>query len=233
MYKLKLSRYEKKQLLKAKWLILLIAVAGLAAVVWLAWVRPIQHAAKVNSFADCVRAGNAVQQTYPEVCLTKDGSRFVNPVQEQAHNDTRKRQATEVARPTQAGPLYLELEEWDVRVPLTDKTFDLMYSYFEDGISERLIFGYKRLLQAGFCKNDIGLTLTRSGLPNEPPYTPDKPAPTAQVGMFYYYVAYGGSPCYDTENAAHMALVKEIAGDQSLTQATTALLAKLEATPVQ
>ena len=33
----------------------------------------------VHSYDDCVRAGNPVQMSYPSVCVTSDGQRFVNP----------------------------------------------------------------------------------------------------------------------------------------------------------
>lgn len=35
----------------------------------------------VNSFAKCVAAGNKIQESYPEVCVTEDGQSFPNPDQ--------------------------------------------------------------------------------------------------------------------------------------------------------
>lgn len=34
--------------------------------------------ANINSFEDCARAGFPIQESYPEVCVTSDGKRFVN-----------------------------------------------------------------------------------------------------------------------------------------------------------
>lgn len=33
----------------------------------------------MSSYRDCVQAGNPVQMSYPSVCITSDGQRFVNP----------------------------------------------------------------------------------------------------------------------------------------------------------
>ncbi|HEU4967111.1 MAG TPA: hypothetical protein VFT53_06605 [Candidatus Saccharimonadales bacterium] len=38
--------------------------------------------ASVNSYDDCVRAGNPVQMTYPSVCVGAGGQRFVNPAEQ-------------------------------------------------------------------------------------------------------------------------------------------------------
>lgn len=35
----------------------------------------------VNSFEECVAAGNPVRESYPEVCATKDGQSFPNQTQ--------------------------------------------------------------------------------------------------------------------------------------------------------
>ncbi len=35
----------------------------------------------VTDFAGCQRAGNPVQESYPEVCVTPEGRRFINPSQ--------------------------------------------------------------------------------------------------------------------------------------------------------
>lgn len=230
MYRLKLTRREKQKLLSAKWLIALLAILGLGMVIWLAWIRPAQQASEVNSFEACRDAGNTIQATYPEVCLTKDGKRFVNPVQDKAHQESQD-SAMQPPAPIHPDLLYLDLKEWSVRLPLTTATYDLMYSYLKDGLQNRITFTYKRLVNAGLCTGDIGLSLTRSLAEHQPPYSPTNPAPAIKVGDHYFYVAYTGSPCYDTENTQQTELVKQIAGDQSLTQATASLLTKLATAP--
>lgn len=227
MYKLKLNRREKKELAYVKWLLIVLAVVGVGVVVWLAWVRPEQKAATIDSFATCQAAGYPIQASYPEVCLTPAGKRFVNPKQAAAH-DASLQDSEELTPPSNPELLYLAIDEWKVKVPLTEATFDLIYTYVEDGSTERVTFNFKRLVNAGVCPGDAGISLTRSPNKHNPPFTPDNPLPTAQVGNYYYYVAYGGSPCYDTHDAQQAAAVKQIAGDQSLTQAISKLVSGLQ-----
>lgn len=231
MYKLKLTRREKKRLLRSKGLLVLLALLGLAAVGWLVWIRSVQQS-RIDSFEACVRAGNPIQESYPEVCLTKDGKRFVNPKQDKAHQDNAANQ-DDLVPPANPALLNLDIEEWGVRVPLTEQTFDLIYTYLENGGDEYLLFTYRRLVFNELCKGDIGLKFTRSPLENQPPFTPQKPAPTVKVGQYFYYVTQAGPSCYDAKNSQHMALVVPIAGDKSLADATTALLAKLTTMPAQ
>lgn len=35
----------------------------------------------IHTFEECKKAGNKVQESYPEVCVTDDGQSFVNPSQ--------------------------------------------------------------------------------------------------------------------------------------------------------
>jgi hypothetical protein len=232
MYRLALSRRGKKKLLRARWLFVLGFVVALAAVIWFVWVRPIENEATINSFEKCVAAGNQIQTSYPEVCLAKDGKRFINPKQAQAHRASLANQ-DDLVPPSNAELLNLDIQEWSVRVPLTPNTFDLSYSYFESGGSEYVHFSYKRLVRSHVCEGDIGLTMTRSILQHVEPFTPANPAPIAKVGDNYYYVVSAGSPCYDSTKPDQVAQVKQIAGDLSLTQATANLLTKLTLTPKQ
>lgn len=229
-YKLRLNRSEKRQLLGAKSIIVFLAILGVAGVIWLAWVRPAQREQQVNSYEQCRAAGYRIQESYPEVCFTPSGKRFVHPEQQKAHQaslDNRDK----LEPPTNPELLYLEIGEWDVRIPLTMKTFDLSYVYIEDGFSERIHFIYKRLVAADICKTDVGLTLTRSMVKNEPPFTELRPAPSANVGRHYFYSAFADKPCYKTDDKTQAALVKEITGDKSLTETTHQLITKLEPIP--
>lgn len=231
-YKLRLTRKEAKEIAYAKLGIIAAAVLGLGAVVWLAWVRPIQKMADISSFATCKAAGNQIQETYPEVCLTSDGKRFANPDQTKAHEASLKNDGP-LLPPTDPALLKLDVDEWKVEVPLDNNTFDLIYTYFNDNGIERLTFTFKRLVNAGICKSDIGLTLSRSTVLNLAPYTPAMPAPTAHVGDYYFYPAFAGSPCYDPTKADQAALVNKIAGGQTLTQTVETLLGKLKSMPPQ
>ena len=232
MYKFKLSRREKKKLLRVKWLIMLGGLVVAVLIVWLVWIRPVQRESGIGSFEECVAAGNPVQESYPEVCMTKDGKRFVNPKQDAAHQASLDGSQQPVP-PANPALLKLDIGEWGVRIPLTMETFDLTYAYFDFNGEQYLLFTYKRLLQLGVCKGDIGLRLTRTTHKRDPPYTAVNPAPIAQVDTHYFYVtpAEGSKLCYDDKNAEHAALVSQIAGGKPLTQATADLLAKIIATP--
>lgn len=144
----------------------------------------------INTFAECANAGNPVQESFPEVCTTKDGKRFVN--------DAKSAQQ------------YVIVKEWGIRIPLTDETTDLAYHYTKNDVYESVSFTFTRLQDAGICKTDVGVSLTRNKTENKPPYDISNPQSIAKAGDYYYYPAYGGSPCYDDTNVEQMKVVKTI-----------------------
>lgn len=76
----KMNRKEKKKLALAEVALIILAVIGLAVIVWIGWLKPSYHSkATVNSFSECAAAGNPIQTTYPEVCVTAEGRRFTAP----------------------------------------------------------------------------------------------------------------------------------------------------------
>ena len=63
------------------WLKVLMMIAVLTVAVaagWTVWKR-VAKGSVVDSYQTCVDAGNPIQTSYPSVCATKDGKRFVNP----------------------------------------------------------------------------------------------------------------------------------------------------------
>ncbi len=43
--------------------------------------KTVVQPSKIKSFADCQKAtGSLIQESYPEVCVTKSGQRFVQPI---------------------------------------------------------------------------------------------------------------------------------------------------------
>jgi hypothetical protein len=61
-----------------KHIALVLVIAGIVVAGWLVW----KHATEsktINSYRECVDAGNPIQEMYPQVCVTKDGQRFVTP----------------------------------------------------------------------------------------------------------------------------------------------------------
>lgn len=77
----RMSKDERKKLHLVYKLLVLAAVLGILAVVWLAWVRPAQQSAGIESYEDCVAAGYPVQESNPPVCVTPDGTSFTGPLQ--------------------------------------------------------------------------------------------------------------------------------------------------------
>jgi len=62
-------------------LALLAIVAVIVAAGWMLW-QQWRKSPVVDSYRSCVDAGNPVQTSFPEVCVTKDGKRFVSPGQQ-------------------------------------------------------------------------------------------------------------------------------------------------------
>ncbi len=52
----------------------LIAITGF-------WALYQRETKSITSFEECAAAGNPVMESYPEVCLTKDGKRFVRDIE--------------------------------------------------------------------------------------------------------------------------------------------------------
>jgi hypothetical protein len=80
-----MNEREKKELAVSKIVLLVLAFIGILAVIWLAWIHPSSKnktdSSAVTSFATCIKAGNPVQDSYPETCVAKDGKHFTNPGQ--------------------------------------------------------------------------------------------------------------------------------------------------------
>lgn len=64
--------------------------------------------AKVTTYEECTKAtGSKIQETFPQVCITKAGQTFTQP-------NTQK---------------YLVIKEWGVKIPLTSNISDAYYTY--------------------------------------------------------------------------------------------------------
>ena len=57
---------------------LALLVIGVVVAGWLVW-KHVRTSDTVNTYRECVDAGNPIQEKYPQVCVTKDGKRFVTP----------------------------------------------------------------------------------------------------------------------------------------------------------
>lgn len=214
---------EKQELALSKIIVVVAALVGLALVVWLAWIRPAQKA-DVNSFTECKEAGNAVQESYPEVCVTPTGKRFTNSEQRPLPSP-----ATDKAKELPPEMSYLTISEWGVRAPLTQQTRDLIYT-FKSGMEEMATFTFKRLKDAGICDPSVGVTMTRSLKQNVEPFNLENPEPVAHIGSHYYYLAYAGEPCTTTGTDEQKELATQINGGD-LNGAVRDRMKVLEQTP--
>lgn len=77
---MQMNEKERKDLVISKVVLLVLAACGVLVIVWLAWLHPARPQ-RITSFKECVAAGNPVQESYPETCVTKNGQRFTNPRQ--------------------------------------------------------------------------------------------------------------------------------------------------------
>jgi len=124
---LHMNRKERKELAISEIVLIILAVIGVAVVVWLAWARPLQtSSATVNSFSDCKAADQSVLQTsYPEVCVTHDGKRFVNPDQKvELPSATGTDDGSQTST---ANRKKLTIKQWKVAFPYPDNVRSLSY----------------------------------------------------------------------------------------------------------
>lgn len=173
---------ESKELAISKLLLIILAILGLMAVVWLAWIRP-----------DASTPHSATDQAAPSA----------PPAATPSPESTSK--------PNGVVTQYLTITEWDIRAPLATETNDMVYT-FVTGEVESTKFTFKRLQDAGICNPDVGVTMTRSISQNQPPHTIDNPAPIAKAGNYYYYLAYAGEPCTTVATDAQKQIANQING---------------------
>jgi len=66
-------------------IIIFLVLALVAALGWIFWqnfVSKDEESKNITNYAECVADKDSkIQASYPEVCVTKDGDRFVNPDQ--------------------------------------------------------------------------------------------------------------------------------------------------------
>lgn len=66
-------------------IIVCLAVALLGALGWIFWqnfVSTDNKSGNITNYAECAAdEGSRIQESYPEVCVTKDGKSFTNPDQ--------------------------------------------------------------------------------------------------------------------------------------------------------
>lgn len=75
---MKMTQRAARQLKITEIALTALIVLLLAVVAWFAWSPPAHH--KVHSYEACIKKpGSYELLTYPGICVTKDGQRFVQP----------------------------------------------------------------------------------------------------------------------------------------------------------
>ena len=74
-----MTKRDAKELMIAKIVLVALFVFALGIVWWFAWGPPAEQRNKVDSFETCAKH-NPVFLSYPAVCVTKDGHRYVEPI---------------------------------------------------------------------------------------------------------------------------------------------------------
>ncbi|HSX17593.1 MAG TPA: hypothetical protein VLH86_05855 [Patescibacteria group bacterium] len=122
---------ERRELAISEIVLIVIGVIGLVAVLWIAWFKPLDRDAGVNSYATCAAAGNIIQDSYPSVCVARNGKRYSNPDE--------KIQKIPGANEQQMQPVpaeqHLIITEWRVQLPLTKGIVDASYTISSEGVA--------------------------------------------------------------------------------------------------
>lgn len=120
--KLIISMNKQKGFTVIEGLIILLVIALLAVAGWYGWQKRQENArlAAISNFEQCkADKDSKVQESYPEVCVTKDGKSFTNPNQK-VEAKPQDNQVEDQAK-------YLEIKEWGVKMKLSDATDDAYY----------------------------------------------------------------------------------------------------------
>lgn len=194
--------------------VILCIVAAVAFAGWYIWRENKKSSTDgggtINSFEECTKAGNPVQDSYPEVCVTKDGKRFPNPAQANPSNFS--------GAGSQGDQTVLKITQWGIEVPLDESNKDMVYRYEKNDTYEAVFFTFKSLQEKDICKTDVGVSLTRKKTENEPPFNIDNPQSFKKLGTYYYYIAYGSEPCYDVNKKEDVEAIEQVAGTEDIKQ---------------
>ncbi len=159
--------------------VLLVAVVIIVGLIgWYIWHRHDQNS-DISSYADCVKAGYPIQETYPSACKAKSKS-FKNP------ND----QLGGICVVGAGGPCNansLGIKKWRLQLGLTSKIGDAYYE-FEQNEPDTLFLSTKNLKELAkkiSCSYGLrGVEYQRSQNPNDN-NNPKKES--IKIGEYYYF----------------------------------------------
>jgi hypothetical protein len=133
----------------------------------------------IKTFDDCKKAaGSKVQESYPEVCLTKNGKRFIYQQ-------------------------YLSIEEWRIKIPLSANIGDSYYSLpkISSGNYEYLNLRVHSLDTEPDCKNgedSVGTIVKTTFSTYQNAINAPSPPITkggVTIGNYYYYISLAQYDC--------------------------------------
>jgi hypothetical protein len=190
---LKMSQGDKKRLAVSEIIIIVLAIIGLAVVVWVAWLRP--EGKQITSFKTCAAAGYPVHASYPEVCVTPSGKQFIDPA-ERVQLSPGSGSSNTSKNPSQSSQ-KLVFMEWGVALPYPQGIAKLSATKADDDT-------YKISLDdvSGDCKGMN--TLRRAGVDGDMDGFAHTPAQVKmslgndqvkQIGKYYYMFVQGQASC--------------------------------------
>lgn len=148
---------------------------------------------KVSTYDECLKAkGSKLLETYPQICVTLGGQHFTQP--------------------TATKQKYLVIKEWGVKIPMSDKTADALYTPNNDSESSDMMHISTKTLEklaaehkgCAYGINDI--YLARNTTANESA----KNADFAHIGSYYYHYGSVIEPLCATQSDENNPLLKQI-----------------------
>lgn len=76
-----MNQSDRRKLRISELSLIVIAAVGVIAVTWFAWAQPSRQRTATGSYTACVQAGNPVLDSYPSVCVDKQGHHYTNPTE--------------------------------------------------------------------------------------------------------------------------------------------------------
>lgn len=177
-----------------------LVILGVIGVGVYSWRTGEKKEQAINSFADCVAAGNPVMQSFPEQCAA-NGQTFTN---------------TEWEPPVDFVPDQLTITDWGVKIMLTDPIMDANYVAHPDAANTVLLSTYAyddsapcaavrtsvpgstafHAISRGQAGDEIDANAQQEGMTTYAQAAAKYPDLYRQVGDYYYVYSQGnGVPC--------------------------------------
>ena len=174
--------------LAALLMMIILALVGFTG--WYVWQQK-NSKENINSYEECAKSGNPIQESYPSVCRTKDGRVFTQSL------------------PDSYG--YLEIKEWGVRFKKTTLTQDAEYVIKDEHILNLSTKTYA--IKAGnSCGANNDFYATGYVVRGKAGYVPnglkkgmeDYGDDVKKIGEYYFLWIGPQAPCANPEVAANL-----------------------------